>query len=77
MQALEASFLLASADASELAEEQAVEASCLLASADASGLAEEQALEACPLQLVRLRSCSVALAPQRASLLVRLSEHLS
>ena len=56
MQALEASPLLASADAPELAEEQALEASPLVASSDASELAEEQALEAPLVRLARLQS---------------------
>ncbi len=56
MQALEASPLLASADASELVAEQVLEASPLLVSADASELAEDLALVASLVRLVRLQS---------------------
>ena len=56
MQALVASPLWASLDASGLVEDWALVASPLLASADASELAEEQALEVSLVLLVRLHS---------------------
>ncbi len=64
---------MASADASELVEEQALEVSHVVASADASELVDEQALEACPLRLARFLSWRVALATCRQEKVLEVS----